>query len=75
MPGVVNSPVKEGLRKRLVIDESAQRLQRFFEASTELMQVLARACGHSRLADFCIEDLTSWKREIAELTGVRFAGC
>ncbi len=65
---------KEGLRKRLVIDESAQRLQRFFEASTELMQVLARACGHSRLADFCIEDLTSWKREIAELTGVRYAG-
>ncbi len=28
-----------------------------------------------RLADFCIEDLTSWKREIAELTGVRYAGC
>ena len=65
---------KEGLRKRLVIDESAQRLHQFFDAATELMQVLARACGHSQFADFRIEDLTSWKREIAELTGVRFAG-
>ena len=38
------------------------------------MQTLARACGHTSLQDFVIDDLTTWKKEIAELTGVRFAG-
>ena len=37
-------------------------------------KLLARACGHPRLADFSIADLTTWKREIADLTGVRYAG-
>jgi glutamate synthase domain-containing protein 2 len=65
---------KEHLRKRLEIEKSAARLERFLRASTELCQVLARACGHARLADFCSDDLTTWKRATAELTGVRFAG-
>ena len=39
------------------------------------MQVLARACGHARLADFKLDDLTTFfKKEIAELTGVRYGG-
>ncbi|MFG0304619.1 MAG: glutamate synthase-related protein [Phycisphaerales bacterium JB040] len=65
---------KKGLRARLVIEESAQRLQRFFEASTELMRVMARACGHDTLAGFNPDDLTSWKRDVADLAGVRYAG-
>ncbi len=65
---------KKNLRSRLIIEESAKRLGRFFEATTELMTVLARACGHSSLADFCPEDLTSWKRDVAELAGIRYAG-
>jgi hypothetical protein len=35
---------------------------------------LARACGHRRLAEFRLEDLTTWKREIADLTGIAYAG-
>ncbi|MCA9659306.1 MAG: alpha-hydroxy-acid oxidizing protein [Myxococcales bacterium] len=65
---------KEHLRKRLEIEESAKRLGRFFEASTALMCVLARACGHDRLSGFSSRDLTSWKREVADLAGVRYAG-
>lgn len=65
---------KEGLRKRLVIDESAQRLERYLNATTELMQVLARACGHSSLSGFCLDDLVTYKREIADLAGVAHAG-
>ena len=65
---------KDHLRARLIIDESAQRLARFFEAAAELMKVLARACGHEHLNEFCPDDLTTWKREIADLTGVRYAG-
>jgi glutamate synthase domain-containing protein 2 len=65
---------KEGLRKRLIIEESAERLARFLAATTELMQLLARACGHDRLSAFSIDDLTTFKREIADLTGVAFGG-
>lgn len=62
------------LVSRLVIEKSAQRLKNFFEASTELMKVMARACGHARLSDFNIDDLTTFKREISDLSGVAYAG-
>lgn len=65
---------KEHLRQRLVIEASATRLHNWFSATTELMQVLARACGHARLGDFEAADLTSWKREISDLTGIAYAG-
>ncbi|NBD34321.1 MAG: Rieske 2Fe-2S domain-containing protein [Cyanobacteria bacterium] len=65
---------KDHLRSRLIIDESAQRLNRFFRASVELMQVLARVCGHTHLNQFCIDDLTTWHRDMAYLTGVNYAG-
>ena len=65
---------KPGLRSRLIVDRSAQQLHRFFSATVELMQVLARACGHSHLGQFCQADLTTWNRDIAYLTGVRYAG-
>ncbi len=65
---------KENLRARLKVAASAKRLQNFFEATTQLMVVLARACGHSHLDQFNSTDLTSWKKEVAELAGIRFAG-
>jgi len=65
---------QDHLRARLVVEASAQRLTNWFEATTALMQVLARACGHGALADFAPRDLTAWKREIADLTGIRYAG-
>ena len=65
---------KPHLVSRLLVDQSAQRLKNFFDASTELMKVMARACGHSSLSDFNPDDLTTFKREMAELSGVPFAG-
>ncbi len=65
---------KEHLRSRLPVDIAAERLARFFAASVELMQVLARAAGHRRLGDFNIEDLTTFKRDMADLTGVAYGG-
>jgi glutamate synthase domain-containing protein 2/nitrite reductase/ring-hydroxylating ferredoxin subunit len=65
---------KEHLRDRLPVDEAAERLERFFAASVELMQVLARACGHTHLDQFRVEDLTTWKRDVAHLTGVAYGG-
>jgi glutamate synthase domain-containing protein 2 len=65
---------KPGLRQRLVIDDAARRLTRFFDASIELMQVLARACGHTHLSDFTLDDLTTFDREMHHLAGVPYGG-
>ncbi|MEL7472815.1 MAG: glutamate synthase-related protein [Planctomycetota bacterium] len=65
---------KDHLRARLIVDASAERLANFFGAATDLMRVLARACGHESLSAFNIDDLTTWKREMADLSGVRFGG-
>jgi glutamate synthase domain-containing protein 2 len=65
---------KSDLRARLVVDEAAQRLARWFEATVELMQVLARATGRDRLADLAVGDLTTFDREMAHLTGIAYGG-
>jgi glutamate synthase domain-containing protein 2 len=65
---------KPHLRARLQIDKGAQQLNNFFRAATELMQVMARACGHDHLNRFCTDDLTTWDREMAHLTAIAYAG-
>ncbi len=65
---------KEHLRARLPVDEGAERLARFFGAAVELMKLLARACGHTALDQFRRTDLTTWKRDVAYLTGVAYGG-
>jgi glutamate synthase domain-containing protein 2/CDGSH-type Zn-finger protein len=65
---------KPELRARLDVQIGAQKLARYFGASVELMQVLARACGHNSLSDFVHRDITTWKKEMADLSGVRFGG-
>ena len=62
------------LRARLNVDEAARRLERYLRASVELMQVMARACGHNHLNKFNVEDLATWREEMARLSGVRFSG-
>ncbi len=65
---------KKDLRARLMVEEAALRLQRFFESSVELMGVLARACGHDSLSDFTIDDLTTFDRDMAHLAGIAYGG-
>jgi methylamine---glutamate N-methyltransferase subunit C len=65
---------KPGLRQRLVIEESAQRLTRFLDATVELMTVLARACGHKHVSEMCLEDITTFDREMHHLAGVPYGG-
>jgi glutamate synthase domain-containing protein 2/nitrite reductase/ring-hydroxylating ferredoxin subunit len=62
------------LRARLPVQRASEQLTRYLEATTELMVVLARACGHDSLSHFTPRDLTSWKREVADLVGVSYAG-
>jgi glutamate synthase domain-containing protein 2 len=65
---------KPELRKLINIDKSANQLYNFLTASTELMTVMARACGHNHLNKFNQNDITTWKKDIAELTGIKFVG-
>jgi glutamate synthase domain-containing protein 2/nitrite reductase/ring-hydroxylating ferredoxin subunit len=65
---------RDHLRARLVVDQSAERLTNYLRATTELMSVLARACSHQHLNQFGRRDLTTWKPDMARLSGVPFAG-
>jgi glutamate synthase domain-containing protein 2 len=62
------------LRKKLDVDTAAKRLTRFFDASSELMKIMARACGHDHLDKLNQNDLTTWKKYMSELSGVQFSG-
>jgi len=65
---------KPELRARLDVDASAQKLSNFLGASVDLMKVMARACGHNDLQQFNASDVTTWKRKMADLSGVRYGG-
>jgi len=65
---------KENLRARLEISKSAKQLHNFFEACKELMQVVARACGHDDVSKFSQDDLSTFSYEMHRLTDIRFAG-
>jgi len=65
---------KEDLRARLIVQDAAERLARFFDSSVDLMKVMARACGHTHLNQFNDNDLTTFKRDMAHLTGLDYGG-
>jgi len=65
---------KESLRSRININLSAKRLENFFNATVELMQIMARACGHDHLNQFCKDDIATFNREMAYLTGIKYGG-
>ena len=65
---------RKDLRARLIVEESSKRLESYLTSTVDLMRLLARGCGHDHFRRFTAEDLCSWKRETAELAGIRFAG-
>jgi len=65
---------KPELRSRLNVEKSAVQLKNFFDAATELMSVMARACGHNSLSQFNNKDLATWHKAMAELSGIKYAG-
>lgn len=65
---------KEHLVARLIAEKSAEQLARYFDTSVSLMKILARACGHDDFRKFSSNDLVTWKRDMADLSGVNFGG-
>lgn len=57
-----------------MVAEAADTLKPFFDATVELMSVMARGCGHDAFTDFKRQDLVTWQRDMAELTGIEYAG-
>lgn len=66
--------MKENLRSRIIIDQSAKQLKNFFEAATDLMKVVARSCGHDALSKFNFSDLSTFDYDMHRLTGIHYAG-
>ncbi|MGJ8677019.1 MAG: glutamate synthase-related protein [Akkermansiaceae bacterium] len=62
------------LRKLVNVDQAAERVARFFDSATKLMQVLARACGHDHLSKFEQSDICSWHEDIAKLADINYSG-
>ena len=65
---------KDHLRARLIIEESAKQLYNFFDATNELIKVIARACGHDTVQGFNFEDLSTYDYDMHRLTGIPYAG-
>lgn len=65
---------KADLRQKLNPEKAAHQLTNFLTASTALMQVMARACGHCHLNQFDKDDLATWDYEMARLAGIEFSG-
>lgn len=65
---------KPELRNKLDVDQASVRLNRFFDSSVELMKVMARACGHDHLNQFNGDDIGTWHKRMADLSGIHYAG-
>lgn len=77
--GSNNCPVgiatqKESLRNRLIIDSSAKQLHNYFDATNNLIKVVARACGYDDISKFNHDDLSTFDTDINKLTDINYAG-
>lgn len=65
---------KENLRSRLILQQSANQLKNFFDATTDLMKVIARSCGYDDFKKFNQEDLSTFDWDVHQLTKIQYAG-
>ena len=65
---------KDHLRARFEIEKSAKQLFNYFDATNQLLKVVARSCGHDDVKKFEFEDLSTFDLDIHKLTGISYAG-
>jgi len=65
---------KDHLRSRIQINLSAKQLANFFNASNDLMKVIARSCGYDDFKMFNFSDLTTFNYDMHKLTGINYGG-
>ena len=61
------------LRKRLKVDQSAQRVANYLNVSLSELKTFARITGHACVHDLNVDDLITINREISECTNIRHA--
>ena len=61
------------LRKRLKVEQSAQRVANYLNVTLEELKTFARITGHSSVHDLTVDDLVTINREISEFTDIRHA--
>jgi len=59
------------LRSRINVQDAAEQLGRYFEVTRAELEVFTRMCGHSRIGQFTVGDLSTRDRTIAETTGIQ----
>jgi glutamate synthase domain-containing protein 2 len=62
------------LTARLPVEEAAERVENFLHAMTLELQIMARACGKSRVGNLDRDDLRALTLESALITGLPLAG-
>lgn len=77
--GSNNCPVgiatqKESLRQRLIVETSAKQLFNYFDATNNLIKVIARSCGYDNVSKFNHNDLSTFDHNMHRLTGIPYAG-
>jgi len=65
---------KNNLHKRLENDKSGKMLNNFLNSTVELKRKPARACFHSKLKEFSINDFSALRKEMSNLRGVSYGG-
>lgn len=72
---IVSAEVVKVIEKVRCAEECPRtRVGNFIHNCVELMKVLARACGHAKLADFTRKDLSTWHYPAAMASGVEYSG-
>jgi len=64
---------KEHLPARLKVLAFALQLKRFMQARTDLIKVMARACGYNAISQFNTDDLITFNHDMYRLSGVKYA--
>jgi glutamate synthase domain-containing protein 2 len=65
---------REDLRERIRINTSAKQLHNYFNATNDLIKVIARSCGHSNINQFDMNDLSTLSYEMHRMTGIKYVG-
>jgi len=55
------------LRSRLIIESSAKQLNNYFDATNNLIRVVARACGYDDISNFNKTDLSTFDYDMHRL--------
>lgn len=61
------------LRKRLKVEQSAQRVANYLNVTNAELKTFARITGHTSIHDLSVDDLVTVNREISEYTNIRHA--